>query len=286
MMSLNPFGLCRKQFRDLVLSSPRCSNATEFFALLQHFISHNMPILGDIDEAFGPGSSNFHFNGFIFELFNEKKIILFLNDFILREYEKWSSGELDSDSLAGDISMVAPGYGIINGLAWNDTYKGVIVHALEVIVNKRVIEQCKDNYEEYHLASLSHWLTNQIGVFLGLIYPHDKNSCSSKTNINRILLSLSEFICLSLAKLRSSEMFEVITEYPDSLPAILELKEVFGVLSNTSGTQSTSVPGGGRFSHTYTTKDLGNALRHILNRRLLHPGASTVQILDVYVTMI
>jgi len=68
-------------------------------------------------------------------------------------------------------------------------------------------------------------------------------------------------------------MFEIIAEFPDSSPAITELRDGFRRL-------------GASGRHEFGLHDVGVSLRCILQRRLLHLGASTVQILDMYVTMI
>lgn len=68
-------------------------------------------------------------------------------------------------------------------------------------------------------------------------------------------------------RVRLRELFDLVTEYPDSLPAVRELG---AALERT-----------GRFY-----KALANEFRNALTARLLHPGAETGQIIDVYISTI
>jgi anaphase-promoting complex subunit 2 len=79
---------------------------------------------------------------------------------------------------------------------------------------------------------------------------------------SRLLYSCAECFCL----VRNDEIFNVVAEYPDSHPAVLELK---GVLERTKMHPA-----------------LGQALKSSLVRRLNHPGANTSQIIDVYINTI
>jgi anaphase-promoting complex subunit 2 len=60
----------------------------------------------------------------------------------------------------------------------------------------------------------------------------------------------------------------LVTEYPDSLPAVKEL--------------SLALHGTGRVFYTFLAKEWRNALV----KRLIHPGAQTNQIIDVYISTI
>lgn len=82
-------------------------------------------------------------------------------------------------------------------------------------------------------------------------------------HLENCLLSHSEY---SLASLRATELFDIVTDFPESTPAVLELHAMVatpGVLGN-----------------------LGKCMKRSLHRRLLHSGAATSQILDFYVAMI
>ena len=67
---------------------------------------------------------------------------------------------------------------------------------------------------------------------------------------------------------RMGELFELVTEWPESLPAVKEL--------------SVALDRTGRLWY----QSLAKQWRHSLRARLLHPGAETSQIIDVYINII
>lgn len=79
---------------------------------------------------------------------------------------------------------------------------------------------------------------------------------------SRMNFAVSECYCL----VRMQEIFELVAEYPDSHPAVLELRDVLDVT---------------RMHHA-----TARALKKALIRRLNHPGANTSQIIDVYINTI
>ena len=70
----------------------------------------------------------------------------------------------------------------------------------------------------------------------------------------------------SLATLRISELFDMIKDYPDSLPALTDLKECL--------------------THTHQHADAVAVLAEAIDSRLLKPGADTANIIQVYVSAI
>ncbi|KAL9188455.1 hypothetical protein ACHAXT_006833 [Thalassiosira profunda] len=67
---------------------------------------------------------------------------------------------------------------------------------------------------------------------------------------------------------RMKELFDLVTEYPDSLPAVREL--------------TVALDRTGRLCY----QSLANEWRNALKARLLHPGAETTQIIEVYINTI
>lgn len=80
--------------------------------------------------------------------------------------------------------------------------------------------------------------------------------------ISRLDFAFSECFCL----VRFGEVFELIAEYPESHPAIIELKKVLEI--------------------TKMYQAMARALKEALIKRLNHPGANTSQIIDVYINTI
>ena len=69
------------------------------------------------------------------------------------------------------------------------------------------------------------------------------------------------FLMQSLATLRISELFDVIVDYPDSMPALADLKECL--------------------AHTHQHSDAVTSLAEAIDARLLKPGADTANIIQV-----
>jgi anaphase-promoting complex subunit 2 len=79
----------------------------------------------------------------------------------------------------------------------------------------------------------------------------------------KIQYTCAECYCI----VRNEEIFELVADYPDSHPAVMELKQVLD-------------------QHTQMHSSLGEALKQSLIRRLNHPGAGTHQIIDMYINTI
>jgi len=77
---------------------------------------------------------------------------------------------------------------------------------------------------------------------------------------------------------RIEELFHIIADYPDSHPAVEELR--FVLATSSSGLESQTSSNASMHAH------LARHLKNSLQRRLLHPGASTMQIIDVYINTI
>jgi anaphase-promoting complex subunit 2 len=73
-------------------------------------------------------------------------------------------------------------------------------------------------------------------------------------------------VWISFCNVRIGETFDMVTDFPDSLPAVQELTHVL--------------------ARTRMHDKLAMELRASLSRRLIHPGANTSQIIDVYINTI
>ncbi|CAM9596126.1 unnamed protein product, partial [Discosporangium mesarthrocarpum] len=78
----------------------------------------------------------------------------------------------------------------------------------------------------------------------------------------RLDLAVHEAFCSA----RITELFDIIADFPESAVAVSELKVAIGV--------------------TQQQRRLAVLLRESVRRRLLHPGANTNQIIDVYIATI
>jgi anaphase-promoting complex subunit 2 len=105
---------------------------------------------------------------------------------------------------------------------------------------------------------------------------------------------------------RLSEIFDIITSYPDSLPAILDLKYVFHLYAQQmsrrsnnrcttttaaeaakEGKQALRLPPQDQYQcYEQLLQELSSSLRYSFMVRLNHPGANTTQMIDVYIAAI
>lgn len=125
-------------------------------------------------------------------------------------------------------------------------------------------------FECSFLASLTHWIDTKLSGWLRLIFTCKDDNATDQTttevSLDEWKPKLHYFMYKSFADLRIDQLFDIIVEYPDSLPAIQDLKECLEV--------------------TDQRKELIVSLRTAFEQRLLHPGANTSDILTQYVSAI
>ena len=79
---------------------------------------------------------------------------------------------------------------------------------------------------------------------------------------NELDFRVDEMLCM----VRIQELFDMIADIPDSFPAVTELRQAL--------------------DRTQQYGRLAEALRQTLTRRILPPGATTTQILEIYISTI
>uniref|UniRef100_A0A7S2SKH5 Anaphase-promoting complex subunit 2 n=1 Tax=Mucochytrium quahogii TaxID=96639 RepID=A0A7S2SKH5_9STRA len=142
---------------------------------------------------------------------------------------------------------------------------------------KHILKVCKGQYETHLLEHVLNWLN---GVALSWLRDVLSACTVSRKGHRSVRLTgtllaekfaqwktrLEFHVFETLCELRMSELFDVITEFPESSPALGDLKDCL--------------------ARTHQYRDLVLSLRHAFATRLLHPGANTAQILDVYISTI
>jgi anaphase-promoting complex subunit 2 len=139
-------------------------------------------------------------------------------------------------------------------------YQDVVITVLERHIVMYVKEITNGNYDRAFVPSLNRWMDRALTTFLKTVFGSDVVDFESKLQV------LYERMEAALVRSRSDELFDIVTEFPDSMAAVKELRDV------ANRTNSLHVVG----------KIFGKAL----SRRLLHIGASTGQILEMYVSVI
>ena len=194
------------------------------------------------------------------------------------EGEAMDDTEFEQDEVKAKIAL-------FHNLGWIRLYKEDFLRAIYDVIQKHVEDVCSGEFEESMLPELQEWLQETMLPFVKLIYYEPQNAEYGKEYVTVESLTavledgeyqdhadrslwpkLANSLLRSFSMLRAVELFDIIRDFPDSMPAVKELRD--------------AVAG------TNTLGAVGKAFRPVLARRLLHVGAATSQILDMYVSMI
>ena len=147
-------------------------------------------------------------------------------------------------------------------MGWCDTFRQQYEKSIINMVKNKIIQCCDDDFSEPRLSDLKEFLNQGILPLLHLLF--DNILTDSE------LIGLSEklrlILFMSFSAQRSNQLFEIVMDFPDSSVAIHELGEAAQVAKSLS--------------------QIGKTFRAIIEKRLLHAGASTSQILEMYLSMI
>ena len=157
-------------------------------------------------------------------------------------------------------SQVAQYLGSFVRLELARVYQNIVMTALEHHVIKHVKDTTNSVYDRAFVPSLNRWMDTAMAAFLKVVYGSDNAEFQSK------LQSLHDCMENALVRSRSEELFDMVTEFPDSMIAVKELRDAA--------------------NRTNSLHIVGKVFGKALSRRLLHIGASTGQILEMYVSVI
>lgn len=217
-------------------------------------------------------------------LFNSGKIVLSqtsidtLNLYLYQHFDFWITGYIETEvgSLFSQFDQITSFSGkndqilqLFHGLQWHIVYETNCLHAMVSQCQRKIQSLCSsfdDDTDVSLFNQLRTWLETSLYQFLDRLYFPSMSEVNRESFLrnyqNLVQVSFEIFV-----RIRSKRLFDMITDYPDSRPFLLELKECT------------------MFHNSYLTI-IGKELRKILNKRLLHLGASTSQILEFYVSMI
>lgn len=148
---------------------------------------------------------------------------------------------------------------LIKQFGFADIYRNDILAMLYDEMECYISKKLRGEYEDPVLPVIEEWISSTVITFCARIFSPRSTSESLRENFQ----SKSQ---LALARARAGELFDMVRDFPESTPAVLELRQA----SHASG----------------TTSFLGKTLKRALCGRLLHLGASTSDIIAVYVKMI
>lgn len=127
-------------------------------------------------------------------------------------------------------------------------------------VRRHVREKCANGFERPALTSLEQW-ANEIALgWLRIVYCEDPKCEPLPSNVSARLL---QFVHETYAAERTSQLFDIVVEFPESKPALVDLAQCIE-------------------QYAGLRKRMAAALRSAFDRRLLHPGVATHDVLTAY----
>mmetsp|Transcript_7225 Transcript_7225/g.11973 ORF Transcript_7225/g.11973 Transcript_7225/m.11973 type:complete len:739 (+) Transcript_7225:1-2217(+) len=175
--------------------------------------------------------------------------------------------DMDVDTVVQNLMPLEEFGQQMGELEWFQLIEEPLSDTLCQETERNITRVCKGKFEEHLLGRVSAWLDSVALSWLRELLEGciaDKNVCKEKFAQYRTRLEFHVFE--TLCDLRMTEVFDIIREFPDSSPALMDLKDCL--------------------ARTHQHRDLVISLRQAFASRLLHPGANTAQILDVYISTI
>lgn len=144
--------------------------------------------------------------------------------------------------------------------------EGIFTEILFDEIEAKIRELCKGQFSATVLPDIEEWVNSLVYEWLKLVICIKIEEKHNNSMFQQWKARIEYFVYETIADIRISELFDIIVDYPDSNPAVLDLKEA---LSKTS-------------QHS----ELIKSLKKSFNERLLHPGATTLDILSQYLSTI
>ncbi|GJJ13406.1 hypothetical protein Clacol_007660 [Clathrus columnatus] len=167
----------------------------------------------------------------------------------------------------GPPSPYAALFGALDILGFLERYESQLTACINNLIETRIKTTCPGAWDAQVLPEMKQWLVDNIVPWIARPYARGlANPDEVRIIVGNVMTRLEYHLCKTLCNLRMSELFDIIVDYPDSMPALLDIKECLTKIDD--------------------RLELVKALRKLNNRRLLHPGADTKDILTQYVSTI
>ncbi|KAJ7064872.1 hypothetical protein C8F01DRAFT_1128556 [Mycena amicta] len=152
-------------------------------------------------------------------------------------------------------------------LGMNDRYEGIIASVGYERIEKYVQETYAGKWDVQILAELRAWMSSTIVPWMVPMYARGAgNTEDARGMLQNVGTRFDFHMNKTLCDLRTSEIFDIIIDFPESEGALRDLKECLQRVDQRA--------------------NLVQALRKANRKRLLHPGADTKLILTQYVATI
>ncbi|XP_072529315.1 anaphase-promoting complex subunit 2 [Salminus brasiliensis] len=153
-----------------------------------------------------------------------------------------------------------------------------VTNILHRLIEERMEQRCRGEYENSFLADFNDWLEQVLGwlsrVFASEVDEASTASLAAKVKpdqpgsaiLQRWRCHMHQFFCRIYVNMRIDELFSIIRDFPESIPAIEDLKFCL--------------------ERTNQRQQLLTSLKSAFETRLLHPGVHTSDIITVYISAI
>ncbi|KAL7631637.1 UNVERIFIED_CONTAM: hypothetical protein RMT77_018062 [Armadillidium vulgare] len=170
-------------------------------------------------------------------------------------------------------SLISQAFDVINGILQElellERMAGNIIEDLLLMaIEDHVSVICKDSFDKHRIQSLENWVEKVSTEWLEFIYStnpgssQDQKSSFKKGKIEMYKSAMYH----KYTSTRIKQLFNIVIEYPDSQPALEDLRECL--------------------EKTDLRDTLVKSLKQAIKTRLLHPGVTTEDILHAYISAI
>uniref|UniRef100_A0A8C7V850 Anaphase-promoting complex subunit 2 n=1 Tax=Oncorhynchus mykiss TaxID=8022 RepID=A0A8C7V850_ONCMY len=136
-----------------------------------------------------------------------------------------------------------------------------VTSILHKLIEQRMEQHCRGEYESSFLFSFQEWLELVLGWLSRVFASEEANAV-----LQRWRCHMHQFFCRIYVNMRIEELFSIIRDFPESKPAIEDLKFCL--------------------ERTNQRQQLLTSLKTAFETRLLHPGVHTSDIITVYISAI
>jgi len=144
-------------------------------------------------------------------------------------------------------------------IGWRDFLEAALEKVLEAVIEQKMM-QCKGIFTRQLVIKGEEWLEQIIINWLQWIYWGQSDTISQWRE------KLLTFLRQTYARIRNTEMLEIIGVYPDTNACIIDIKHCL--------------------AHTSEYNDFAKNVRNQISKRLLIPGIVTPLIIDQYIQTI
>ncbi|XP_072840665.2 anaphase-promoting complex subunit 2 [Pogona vitticeps] len=144
-----------------------------------------------------------------------------------------------------------------------------VTSILHRMIEERMEWRCRGEYERSFLSEFQEWIEKVLGWLSRVFLQESTGAPPSReagSTLKRWRCHVQRFFYRQYASMRIEELFSIIRDFPESKPAVEDLKYCL--------------------ERTNQRQELLSSLKSALEMRLLHPGVNTSDIITLYISAI